>query len=118
MKKLTEAQINLMAKLEASIEKLQNVETEANRANLFILERELRHMRTALRNAIDLQCRAFRDDSLTDPEPLFPQGMFPYGRHLEENQGTGSKPETKRVPTLYYCANCGGRHPANYTCTR
>ncbi len=80
MKKFTDDQLKLFGILEKSIAKLQSLQAEAKRCNLLILEKTLIGMAKELREGLELQARAFRDNTLVDHEPLFPTGFFPYGR--------------------------------------
>lgn len=113
MKKLTQAQIDLFSVVEKSIPKLVTLQSEASRVNCPILERELIHIQRQLRDALEMQARAFRDDSLSDPEPLFPQGMFPYGKRNFTESPTGT---FSGYYDNYWCATCGGYRKYTHEC--
>jgi hypothetical protein len=80
MKRLDPQQTEFIAEIDAATPRLDKWIVKARELHLWILERELMQAQKILRNAVDMQTRAFRDDSLVDPEPLYPQGFFPYGR--------------------------------------
>jgi hypothetical protein len=80
MKKLSSQQTDFFAKIELSIRRLPVLEAEARRLNLPILEKLIMTTKLDWSHHLELQARAFRDDTLCDPEPLYPQGQFPYGR--------------------------------------
>lgn len=77
---MTDAQVHVIAICEQSDKKLETLFDLAQNAGLLILAGEILSMKRSLRDAIEMQCRAFRDDSLVDKHPLFPQGQFPYGK--------------------------------------
>jgi hypothetical protein len=80
MKKLDPRQVDFIAEIEAAVPRMEKWIIRARELHLWLLERELIEAQKMLRNATSMQLRAFRDDSLVDPEPLYPQGFFPYGR--------------------------------------
>jgi hypothetical protein len=102
VKKLSTDQIDLIAEIDGAIPRLDKWIVQARKTHLLILERELMYLQKGLREAVDMQTRAFRDDSLVDPEPLFPEGRFPYG---------------KREQQQHWCATCGGFRNYTHECT-
>jgi hypothetical protein len=62
-------------KIERSVEKLNPLISEARMLRLFILERELQSIQDRLRYGMDMQRRAFSDDSLTSNTPLLVTGL-------------------------------------------
>lgn len=75
MKRYTQPQKDFLPKIERSIEKLNPLISQARMLRLFIIERELQDIQDRLRIALELQRRAYSDDSLTAPEPLLILGI-------------------------------------------
>jgi hypothetical protein len=117
MKKLTPDQTEFIAEIDAAAPRLNKWIEQARRLRLWILERELMACQKGIRDGIDFQCRAFRDDSLTDPEPLFPQGQFPYGTVRPRSASTNADNNANAFSnTLYWCATCGGNREWTHEC--
>lgn len=74
-KRFNEHQKVFIAKIERSIERLNPLISEARWQRLYIVERELQAIQNGLRNALEMQRRAYSDDSLTSPEPLLVIGI-------------------------------------------
>jgi hypothetical protein len=72
--------MEMFSVVERTIEKLIPLQSKARILNLVIFEREFVAIEFRLRAMMDMQLRAFRDDTLCETLPLFPQGLFPYDK--------------------------------------
>lgn len=74
-KRFTDPQKEFLSKIERSIDKLYPLVSQARMLRLYIVERELAWTRQGLVDALELQRRAYLDDSLTSKEPLLVNGI-------------------------------------------
>ena len=74
-KRYSEHQKGLILKIERSVERLNPLISEARMLRLFLLERELQSIQDRLRYGMDMQRRAYSDDSLTSDTPLLITGI-------------------------------------------
>ena len=70
MKELTPEQAKFIELCRAACTKFQERAAEANTLNLPVLAREWDHYATELEARIELQLRAFRADTLLDPQKV------------------------------------------------